>query len=77
MLLHSIVFASRCARVQAEFLAAEAEDEAPQVRFIPQPKRPKPKADKKGDKPVKAKKPKPGGGIVTKAARLKNRDTLH
>jgi len=25
MLLHSIVFASRCARVQAEFLAAEAE----------------------------------------------------
>ena len=56
---------------------AEAEDEAPQVRFIPQPKRPKPKADKKGDKPVKAKKPKPGGGIVTKAARLKNRDTLH
>lgn len=56
---------------------AEAEHEAPQVRFIPQPKRPKPKLDKKADKPVKAKKPKPGGGIVTKAARLKNRDTLH
>jgi ribosome maturation factor RimP len=59
----------------------EAEDEAPQIRFIPQPKRPKPKADKNADKnagkPVKAKKPKPGGGIVTKAARLKNRDTLH
>ncbi len=53
------------------------EDEVPQVRFIPQPKRPKPKTDKKSDKPVKAKKPKPGGGIVTKAARLKNRDTLH
>ncbi len=28
MLLHSIVFASRCARVQAEFLAAEGDDEA-------------------------------------------------
>ncbi len=28
MLLHSIVFASRCARVQAEFLTAEAESEA-------------------------------------------------
>ncbi|MDR6689740.1 hypothetical protein J2X55_000639 [Microbacterium sp. 1154] len=32
MLLHSIVFASRCARVQAEFLAAEAEDEPADVR---------------------------------------------
>ncbi len=30
MLLHSIVFASRCARVQAEFLAAESQaDEDP------------------------------------------------
>ena len=27
MLLHSIVFASRCARVQAEFLATEDDDE--------------------------------------------------
>lgn len=27
MLLHSIVFASRCARVQAEFLATEVDDE--------------------------------------------------
>ncbi len=68
-------------------LDAEAEDdadgaeEAPQYRVIPQPKRPKPKADK----PVKAKKApvgqtpkgKPGPGVVTKAARLKNRDTLH
>lgn len=27
MLLHTIVFASRCARVQAEFLAAEIEDD--------------------------------------------------
>ncbi|MEH3119000.1 MAG: ribosome maturation factor RimP [Methylorubrum populi] len=53
--------------------ADEAEDEAPQIRFIPQPKRPRPKPDK----PVKAKKPRPGGPTVTKAARLKNRDTLH
>ena len=62
-------------------------EEAPQVRFIPQPKRPKPKADKpvkakgtakdaaKGAKPKAG--PRPGGGVVTKAARLKNRDTLH
>ncbi|WP_232631707.1 ribosome maturation factor RimP [Methylobacterium sp. Leaf118] len=69
------------------------EEEAPQVRFIPQPKRPKPKTDKpvraKGPGPGKGSakgpgkgapagpKPKPGGTVVTKAARLKNRDTLH
>ncbi len=34
MLLHSIVFASRCARVQAEFLAAEAEDEPADGRDV-------------------------------------------
>lgn len=60
----------------------EEAEEAPVYRVIPQPQRPK-----KGGKPVKAKvgaKPaaKPGakpakGGVVTKAARLKNRDTLH
>ncbi len=31
MLLHSIVYACRCARVQAEFEAAEAEDPDPCV----------------------------------------------
>lgn len=30
MLLHTIVFASRCARVQAEFLATEPEDDEPE-----------------------------------------------
>jgi|APHig2749369809_1036254.scaffolds.fasta_scaffold11833_3 hypothetical protein len=34
MLLHSIVFASRCARVQTEFLAAEAEDEPADGRDV-------------------------------------------
>ena len=62
---------------EAEDDEAEGAEEAPLVRVIPQPKRPKPKADK----PVKAKgqkpKGKPGPGVVTKAARLKNRDTLH
>lgn len=29
MLLHSIVFSARCARVQAEFLAASADDPEP------------------------------------------------
>ena len=71
---------------EAEDDETEGAEEAPLVRVIPQPKRPKPKADK----PVKAKGPKtaqsktgqtpkgkPGPGVVTKAARLKNRDTLH
>jgi hypothetical protein len=34
MLLHSIVLASRCARVQAEFLAAESEDESADGRDV-------------------------------------------
>lgn len=62
---------------EAEDDETDGAEEAPQYRVIPQPKRPKPKADK----PVKAKsqkpKGKPGPGVVTKAARLKNRDTLH
>lgn len=56
------------------------EEAAPQVRFIPAPKRPKPKADK----PVKAKsgtKPAKGPGpkkpVITKANRLKDRDSFH
>ncbi|MDQ1172393.1 hypothetical protein QE430_000700 [Microbacterium testaceum] len=34
MLLHSIVFASRCARVQAEFLATEVDDETGDDAFV-------------------------------------------
>ncbi len=55
---------------------AEPEEAAPQVRFIPAPKRPKPKADK----PVKAKPakgPGPKKPVVSKAARLKDRDSFH
>lgn len=54
----------------------EEPEEAPQVRFIPAPKRPKPKADK----PVKAKPakgPGPKKPVISKAARLKDRDSLH
>ena len=52
------------------------EEAAPQVRFIPAPKRPKPKADK----PVKAKPakgPGPRKPVITKANRLKDRDSFH
>lgn len=54
----------------------EEAEEAPQVRVVPTPKRPKPKADK----PVKAKPakgPGPKKPVLTKANRLKDRDSLH
>ena len=53
----------------------EDEEEDVPVRFIPSPPRPK-----KAGKPVKAKpagKAGRSGPVVTKAARLKNRDSLH
>jgi ribosome maturation factor RimP len=61
----------------------EQEEEAtPQVRFIPAPKRPKPKADKPVKaKPAKGAGPNKGPGpkkpVISKAARLKDRDSLH